>query len=109
MNCPFCNAKIKHFPLSIHYHCPNCGEYQMDFGFKSQLDNFKSFYPDKYQQIIDEIKKEFKKKTLKKLFLVESTDLVDEDPNVYYLELNDFANRIGLDLTSNSRGSDYGD
>ena len=80
----------------------------MEGGFYTQLQGVKDLYPERYQEVIDEINKRVKKNK-KVFFTAEIEAPFIELKDYIYLEITDILDPLHIFAEDKSRGSDYGD
>jgi predicted nucleic acid-binding Zn-ribbon protein len=116
--CLLCGHTLDNSSSEFKINCPNCHTYYLDHAFKAQLRQFKDFYPLQYHHLISKMQELIKTHLNKaNIFFSEFDESMDEESILhinknlitYYYTFNEVANLIDMDVSSNSRGSDYGD
>ncbi len=95
-------------PFSTLYELDGGERFYIEPAFYTQLMGFKTFQPDNFSRIIDEIFRLVKKN--KRIVFTASYDYPQTDVDGYiYLEIEDVCNPLHIYAEDKSRGSDYGD
>lgn len=90
------------------YIIDNSSRFIMEPAFYTQLCNLKPLYPDRYQDIINEINNRVKK-LHKVFFTLDAASPFIELKDYVYLEITDILDKLKIFVEDKSCGSDYGD
>ena len=95
-------------PFSPHYIVNDEDDFYIEPVCFTQLQGFKERHPDKYDLIIETLKKRVLE--LKKVvFVGDFENYFTEIDGYVYMEITDITNSLKIFVEDKSRGSDYGD